>query len=526
MAVPDTRNESGGVEPPARRLSRFLTPAAVLVCVALLAWLQFSFRGMPDGDSYFHTRAARELARHGFQRHFPQAAFSTWTDRYADKDLLFHALLIPFQFAVPGSASAAGAEDLVTPGKVAIVALALLFLAALAFALRSTGAMLPWLWVLLLFFMDLAVLRGFLAVRPGILGAAFVLVEIVFLLRKEPGRLAIAGALHTYAHSSFALLPGLALAVAAAHWLRREKFPVRLLGAALAGPVAASILNPYFPNNLRVAWDQLVEVALGVWWQHAAVPVELFGSELTGALTSNLLSSFAAFLPAVGAMVVFLADPRRRVSTEGLSLLMVCGFLLVPSFLSARFLQFFFPATVLLGARLWSELLGGGTLREARRRDPRTFRLAAGLVLVSLAGGLAHGTVFKLHGEVVSMATAEVQRPAIEFLKKTAAPGDLVYHNFWWDFSALYHFRPEGRYVVALDPVFFYRGDPVRFRKSLEAYRGELKDLYRVLKDDFGARWVYIAKGPRNRPLFDLMVADGHFEKAYEDDFVVIARLP
>ncbi len=511
----------------AARAATWAPAAAALLCAALLGWLQFSFDGLADSDSYFHARAAREISDSGFRRTFPQAAFSTWSERYSDKDLLFHVALIPFQIldaGLPGSPDARR-EDLTTSAKQAMTVLALAFFAALAFALRSLGARFAWYWIVLYFSVNLAVLRQLLPVRPGLLGATFLVLEIALLVRRKGAWLAVAGALHAYAHSSFVLLPAIALAATAAFVLRREPPRLRLLGFAVLGPAVACLLHPYFPNNLFVAWDQIFEVARGVWWQTAEIPADLFGAELGPTLTSNVLRYFAGLLPAACGILAFLAFPSRRLSTDGLGLLFVTGVLAVAAFLSERFLQFLLPVAVLLGARLWSEILGDVTLREALRRDARAFGLGAGLLGFCLAAGLAHGSVFALAREVRAMGTAELQRPAIEFLDRAAAPGDVVYHNFWWDFSALYHFRPDGRYVVALDPVFFHRHDPALFRKSLDAYRGESEDLYRVLREDFGARWVYLPKGPRHLPFFNLMRKDPRFLKAYEDEHVVIARL-
>jgi hypothetical protein len=133
--------------------------------------------------------------------------------------------------------------------------------------------------------------------------------------------------------------------------------------------------------------------------------------------------------------------------------------------------------------------------------------------------------VLTVQRRAATMSTQELYRPAIEFLEKNARPDELVYHNFWWDFSALYHFRPDGRYVVALDPVFFYRFDPELFRKSVEAFAGRADDVHGLLAGAFGARWVFVPKEPRYFPFFNLLRQDGRFEMAYEDPHVVIVRV-
>jgi hypothetical protein len=501
------------------------TAAAVVVCTALMGWVQFSFDGMHDGDSYFHTRAARELDQHGVRDGFPQTAFSTWSERYSDKDLLFHVFLIPIQ-RLHDAFSDRDHEDLATPGKHAAVVLTLVFFACFGAALHAIDARFPWLWLLLLFVADAPLLLAFLPVRPGLLAISFVVVEIALILRRKSLWLFLVGALHTLAHSSFILLPALAGAWGVAHLLRRERPAVRLLAVAILGPILGLVLNPYFPDNLFVAWDQLVEVARAVWLGASDVPAQLFGTELVGPRTSQFLGSYPAFLPAVGGLVAFLAWPSRRLTTEGLALVLMTGLLLGTGFLSERFLRFFFPAVVLLGARLWSEILENGPLREAWRRDATALATFAGILGVSLVGGLSDGSVLTVKQRVSTLSTTEIYRPAVEFLKREARPDELVYHNFWWDFSALYHYRPEGRYVVALDPVFFQRFDPNLFDKALEAFAGRSENIHRVLREDFGARWVFVPKDARYFPFFNLLRQDGRFEKAYEDAHVVIVRLP
>ena len=494
------------------------TVAVVLLLTALIGWVQFSFPGALDSDGYFHTRAAAELAEHGPRSTFPQTAFSTWSERYSDKDLLFHAVLIPFQWASAG-------DDLLRPGKWASVFCALVFFSAFAFTLVSTGVRAPWAWLLLFFVSDAPVLYPFLLIRPGLLGMAFLLVEIALLLRGRYRLLVAAGLLHAWAHSSFVLLPALALALAVAHLLRGEKLPWRSLVAAAAGPLLGLIVNPYFPNTFTLAWDQLAQVALSAWWRSGAIPTYLFGSELLPARTDQFLGSWPAYLPALAAIVVALALPSRKRSTGAVALVIAAGGLLAAGFLSERFLRFFFPFAVLCAARLWSELLGDGAPRDLLRRE-RPVVIALALVgALCFAGGLSDGSVLSLRQQVRGAPGGTGTPPAIEFLIREAAPDELVYHQFWWDFSILYHYRPDGRYVVALDPVFMLRHDPERFRLAVEAYEGRTQDLYGVLKGEFGARWIYLPKVPQYAPFFNLVRGEVRFEKAYEDDQAFVVRI-
>jgi hypothetical protein len=502
-----------------RTLARLATPAVVLLCTGLMAWAQFSFEGLYDGDSYFHTRAARELARNGIEGTFPQASVSTWSERYSDKDLAFHLLLVPFQ---AGDRD----EDLVASGKRAAVFVALLLFAAIATALRLVAVRLAPLWILLFFSTHAAILGHLLAVRPHGLGVALLVLEAGLLVRRAGWPLFLVGMLHVYSHSSFPLLALLAASFVAVALLRREEVPWRTAGFAAGGIFAGNLVHPYFPNNLSVAWDQTVEVARNVWQEAPPIPAELFGSELVAASTRDFLACFAAWAPATVALAVLLIRRTpHTLSTEASALLVANAGLGVLSFLSARFFVFWMPLAVLLAGRLWTELSGRRSLRElwvARRRDV----LLAGAVLVSiLLAGQGTGSVLDLRERAKDLYTRSAERPAVEHLRARAAPGDLVYHNFWWDFSVLYHYRPDGRYVVALDPVFLFRHDPGKFDAMLQLFRGERRDAHEVIAKQFGARWVYVSRSRRSAPFVEALEADPRFVRTYADGNAMVYRV-
>jgi hypothetical protein len=200
----------------------------------------------------------------------------------------------------------------------------------------------------------------------------------------------------------------------------------------------------------------------------------------------------------------------------------MAGQLLVAGLLSYRFMNFFLPVVIVLGARLWSEWAGEESLGALARRDARTFTLAAGLVGGSLALGLLSHPVAAVRRDLAGTITdVERQRPAIAFLRQVAPPEELVYHNFWFAFSALYHFRPAGRYVEALDPVFFQRFDPALFEKAVDMMRGSAPDAHEIIARDFGARWVYVTVEDDARFVATLL-RDSRFRNVYRDDEALI----
>ncbi len=486
--------------------------AALLLFLAALAHLQLGARRLLDGDSYFHARAAQQLAERGVEREFPQAAFSTWRDRYSDKDFLFHALAIPF---VGKNASVPGAKR-------AVIAADALVLLAFGFALVRLRVRFAWLAVALLAASSPWIWLHLLKLRPHLLGLAFLLVEIALVLEGRWKTLAGVAAAHVLAHTSFLTLPALPIAHAIACRMRGQPVAWRPAAGVALGIVGASLLHPYFPNNLTIAFDQAVEVARSVAGARPDVPPDVFGTELLPITLAGFLQLWVVWVPALACGALGLARWRRAPpSVETLTLYGFAAALLLACGLANRFAFFFVPVAILAVARAFTELAAERPLRELAR-DPATLALALGLAACVLGG--ARATHPHALAERVARAEAPVEelREAIAFLDRRAAPADVVYHNFWIPFAPLYYFRPHGTYIEGLDPIFLYRFDPRLFAGMLAVYRGTAEDPYRVVARDFGARFVFVQKIETERAMVRALARDRRFRLIYDDPHAIV----
>lgn len=491
-----------------------LTWAAVLVVTAWLGWIQTSFAGLYDLDSYFHVRAAEQLAAHGVEQTFPQATQSTWRDAYSDKDFLFHVLLIPF---VAGG-------DLIAGGKWFVVAMQLLVLAAFAWSLRDLDLRFGALWIVLLAATSPYYVTRLSSVRPHVLGLAFVLVEIALLYRDRWKALFVVAWLHVLAHSSFVLLPIL-LVVRGAASLTGLPWPLRSAAAIVAGMVLASLLHPYFPSNLSVAWDQLFGVASNVWLRDSSIPREAFGSELGPMTWQAFLAQTPGWAPALAGLVLALAAGRLRGWPMPDSyLVMVTLAMLALASRSRRFVDVFVAAALLLAAAVWTRLAAGRALGELLRART-ALALPCVLGLVALAG-FATWRASGVREGFQRQAMGDVFAPAVTALDQLAAPEDVVYHASWMDFAVLYAFRPGGRYISGLDPIFLYQHDPALFARNLDLSRGlGHGKTARILADEFDARWVYVTTQPRDQPLRALLERSKGVELAYANETAQLWRV-
>jgi hypothetical protein len=459
------------------------------------------------------VRAAEQLAQHGVTKTFPQATQSTWADAYSDKDFLFHALLIPF----------VGGGDLVHGGKRAVVLLDLLVFAAFAYAIRCFDLRFGALWVLLLAATSPYYVTRVASVRPHILGLALLTLEIGLLFRNRWPSLFVVVALHVLAHSSFVLVPALLLARAVACWLDGEPQPVRAALAIALGLTVALLLHPYFPNDLRIAYDQIVEVTRNVWFENAAIPREAFGSELGPLTWQAFLAQFPGWLPALAGLVLALVAYGLHGWSSGETYLgiVTAGVLFVAS-RSRRFVDVFVVAALLFAAALWTRLASGSSLATLLRA--RTWVAApciAGLLLLVVCAGVR---VSGIREAFARQSTGDVFAPAVAALDGLAATDDVVYHNSWMDFAVLYGFRPQGRYISGLDPIFLYQHDPALFAKNLQLARGlgGGDAAVRVVADDFGGRWIFVSTQPRDESFRRLLAHSKEVRLVYADEVAQI----
>ena len=118
---------------------RAAVAAAWALCFLAVAGLVQLLTPVPwDADTAYHVAVSRLIARHGILHAFPWTPFSWLADHYADKELLFHLLLVPLA-GLPW----------ITAAKVAGTVAGAALLLALYLVLRKEGGPGAGLWALL-----------------------------------------------------------------------------------------------------------------------------------------------------------------------------------------------------------------------------------------------------------------------------------------------------------------------------------------------------------------------------------------
>jgi hypothetical protein len=101
-----------------------------------------------------------------------------------------------------------------------------------------------------------------------------------------------------------------------------------------------------------------------------------------------------------------------------------------------------------------------------------------------------------------------------------------VFNARWEYFPELFFWNTKDVYCNGMDPIFLYDYNPVLYREGyyLVADQSDPENLtnpYRILREDFKARYVVLAK-PFDRALYVRLARDSRFLLKHEDATSVV----
>ncbi|MGE5233329.1 MAG: hypothetical protein ACM3OB_04400 [Acidobacteriota bacterium] len=483
-----------------RRLagSLLLSAAAVALLFALVrlaAPQPWSF------DEYYHLGVAR-LMRSGLRiERLPSAAFSTLADRFADKEPLFHFVLLPFARLPIDVAASVGA----VLGQLFVVA-------ALAWALATLRAPRPGWFLLALGGLGPVLAYRLEMCRPHVWLIAFAILAMALLVERRPWALAVVAALAGLAHAGGWIVAAMALVwVLSGIVLRQREATLwatwRPLAAAVAGWCAGQLVHPELPAN----FEMLLRVNLTVPFEATAAGDAALRSQLGSELQPPDLDLLVAQWPiylAAAAIVVGWVRGRWRDRASLATGACALAFVAVGTLAMRRMTEIGGPLALLA---LAVQLRGAGESLLASRR---VRLLLGGLVLVGCAWTFA----------IVSQhAVGSPPRAMAEWLAGHGGPGERVFTVHWADSAPLFYFAPQLESLVLLDPTFFFLKDRQAFLRYVAIVEGAEAQPRRAIREAFGARWVTLWRSDLRLPIGERLLADGGARAVFADrDYVVL----
>ena len=503
------------------------------VAITLVFWLlqrQTQAICCGDFDGYYHIKWARLLWDNMRAKHFPPAftwlPLTTLNPRdYVDHHLLFHIILIPFTWF----------RDLQTGAKVAAVLFASLAVFSCYWLVVRYEIRYRLIWLLALLASSAPFLYRLNMTKAPPFAIIFLVIGIYLLFENKYWPLVPLAFVFTLTYDMFVLL-----ILAAAIWTvvvgwAEERFEWRPIVWVLLGAAAGLVINPYFPHNLYLFWEH-ARVKITATNFTTKVGQEWYPYDTT----EFFLNCYVALAAMLAGYLAFEWSDRKR-AARPLFFLILSTVLLLMTARWKRFAEYFPPFAVLFAAFTLEQFWRGravfthlpqdvmedlqpfldrqeptATAKETQHEETWKIIKAA---FVALALGLAlFANVYRTAKDIRESDPRDYYAKGAAWMRGNIPAGERIFNTDWDDFPRLFYYDPTHVYTSGLDPTYLLDKNPDLSRLYDRITTGEEEDPGPLIRDRFGATWVFSDNTKDHDAFFDNAARSGWFDKVYEDD--------
>lgn len=444
----------------------------LLVALLIGAYYWFYFLpprqvGVHDPDRSYHLALSKLIAQDGFPRTLPQVEDLGWGRYFPDKEFLFHVLT--------GAAERLGGSTMVL-ALVPLLGIGIM----LSLYTELSRRLKPWQAVVFTTAVPLltcAYMFRISLLRPHMLAIAFFCGLLIALLRGRPRLAGLAAAGFALSYHGIYIV-GLVAVIA---WLMRNQPGFRGQHGwawCLAGLVAGTILNPYFPSNLVMGLLSL-RLALGV----VPMPPGMQGLEMVSFSWAKLALTYgfvpASLLATFVAMRLRKPEPGPETSRVWFLVLVTAGFWAL-GVKTPRAMEYVVPAGILMVGLAASVLAW-------RRWVP--------LLLVLLVGlqGYVSWVYYRDHWRDPPVGFYSEYENVLKQVPVNAK-GKKIFNCEWDAGTYILRARPDLRFVDLLEPALLWDASREKFMARRQLLTGTSPEPWKVLREQFKADYVLCAE--------------------------------
>lgn len=516
---------------------------AVFLSILVSFFLHIQSWRVADLDSLYHFRHAWIYKTSGFfDSFFPWVQYSVIKDAGADLWYGFHLFLYPFTFV----------KDPLIALKLASIAVTSIGVALLFFSLKKLEIRWPCFWTVFFLLSSPSLFYRFSALRPQLISFGLSFLFFSFFFQPPTSRVKnftsffLISFFTAWIHGALVWVNFVIFAVGSlSEKLFKKKIRWQIFLVLITGTLSGLFLRPHPIQGLRLIYVQIVQNFIE---EFKKTPL-FWGTEL---LHFDARSFVYEFLPIVFLLLMatfFLYrisgwNSGGKKLGQGLkaqiwtaSLVGALFFWL--AFASARrSADYFFGFAAVVIALISTELF-----RE-RWNDFRGMVFSVGrpisfliLVIIIYMAGFA---IYRYEYLLPKTYNPERAREAAEWLLGNSQDGDIVFHTRWDQFAELFFWNQKNYYINGMDPIFMYAQNSSLYWKqhflaldqasaltcgAVRCTQDEAGESYKVLKDDFRARYIYLQK-ERSFNFKQYLDSDPRFKKVFENskDAVFLIR--
>lgn len=480
----------------------------ILAGIAVIIVAQFSIPTLFDADGYLHIRMAEFIREGGLRYNFHWARYSTFTDHFADKDLLYHLLLIPFSLW----------PNIFFGAKIAACLFAIFLYLAFFFCLKRY-CIKPLVPILLAaFFLSAPFLVAISRPRPMIFSIALTLLFTHFLIKGKRWVLFALAVVYTLTHVSGPHLIFFAALGEVIRYCNQRQFAWKSVLAVAGGVLMGILIHPNFPNNLLVLYLNGVLVPIYALKWGLELGAEFFPTD-----TRDFVLGYPLVLIGLILLLAAATSPARRIKISTKIWMGISAFFFVFSFFSRRYGIHSYPMILISLGAYFSDWWSQERLLLFRQSKLVQWLVVSGTSVILTFVVLNTYKGFRQNALSEMICNSHFEAVA-QYMSQNIPPQELIFHTNWSDSQYFIGLNPQNDYFVTLDPMYMYYWDPKKYQLYREIAFGNSSDPYKFLKEDFGVRYGYAGKNYFSGLITQLR-NDARFEVMAEDGLGLIFRL-
>ncbi len=495
-------------------------------------WLQYSTSSIccGDYDGYYHIKWARllweNLRAHHFPPAFPWLPLTTLNARnYVDHHLLYHLILIPFTWF----------RDMQTGAKVSAILFASLAVFSCYWLVVRFEVRYRLVWLLALLACSAPFLYRMNMTKAPPLAIIFLVLGTYLLFERKSWPLLPLAFVFTLTYDMFVLLIiGVVIWTIVIGWTE-ERFEWRPLAFVLAGSLLGLVINPYFPHNLYLLYEHArMKITAGEFAVKVGQEWDPYNS------FDFVLNCYVALVAMLAGYLAFDFSDRKR-AQRPLYFLILSTVLMLMTARSRRFAEYFPPFAILFAAftlesfwqgravftRLPQDVLADlepfldrheTSAAEKEKKAESNWQLVKAIVVSVGLGTALFANVYRTSADIRESDPREHYEKGILWMRANVPPGEMVFNTDWDDFPRLFYFDPTHVYTSGLDPTYLHDQNSDLSDLYVKITTGETEDPGPLIRDKFGARWVFSDNTSDHDGFHDNATRSGWFEVVYEKD--------
>ncbi len=492
-----------------------------------------------DPDSFYHLKITKLIAQYKAPvLDFPWLQYTVLKDYYIDHHFLYHVLGIPF-IKVLGDFQGF---------KIYTVILATLFVFLSYAFFKKYKIKYAELFALVLLFSSAFMFRVSLA-KASAFSLILLFLGIYCIFKRKYWWLIFVSFFYVWSYGGFLLILGMSIIFILANtiyntfinkplWLKLKRFlfdaklkeylinffknlfaleHFKLIGSSFLGLALGLIINPYFPQNLKFYWQQVIEIGLinyrglvnvgGEWYPYPFL---------------DLISDSGVVIIFGTVALIFFFIFIKKQKAESFFFLLTTLIFFILTLKSQRYVEYFIPHLAFFAAFTFSFILENIKIKEFLKKFKKESYILGALtqfILIYVA------IIFPFIMIKDIYITRQSFKGGISFerfigfsnyLKENSNAGEIVMQTDWDDFPMLFYYNDQNYYIVGLDPTFMYNYDSDLYNLFADITTAKKTDnLYEAVKDGFGASYFIVDQD--RLQLKRNLQNDANFIKVYED---------